>query len=289
MHFVSRLPQNDIGQAALGVLRSHGILTDGILRGGERLGIYYMENGASVRPGKVIYDRSHSAFSGIKPEDLDYDSIFDGAEWYHWSGITPALSPYAAETQKISLIEAKKRGITVSCDLNYRSLLWTEEEARKTMLPLMEYTDVLIANETHARICLGYPVSSFENEDEQRRALRICGELCCKFGFRVCATTFRRSFGASRNTLSAMMCANGKLYEAKTYDLSPITDRVGSGDAFAGGLIHGLLNKAEPQKALDFALAACALKHTVPGDFWEGSENEILSLAEGDGNAVFRR
>ncbi len=259
--FVSKLPKHEIGQIAVNALRKYGVNTDFIARGGNRIGLYYAETGASMRPSKVIYDRANSAIAEAKPEDFDFDKIFEGADWFHWSGITPAISDASAECLRQACIAAKKHGVTVSCDLNFRKKLWTSEKAISIMRPLMQYVDVCIGNEEDAELCLGFkPVS-----------------------------TLRESFSATHNGWKALIYDGKEFYQSKRYDINPIIDRVGGGDSFSGGLIHGLLTKPTQGEALEFAVAASALKHTIPGDFNHVSIEEVEALAGGNANGRVQR
>ena len=282
--FVSKLPAHEIGQAAVNSLRRYGVDTSFIARGGERIGIYFQETGSAMRPGKVIYDRAHSAISEAKPGDFDFDRIFEGADWFHWTGITPALSDGAAELVRLACQAAKRHGVTVSCDLNFRAKLWTGEKARSVMTPLMEYVDVCIGNEEDAQKCLGFtPKADVERGKTEAEGYRdIFRQMTEKFGFKYTAATLRESFSASHNGWKALIYDGKEFYESKRYDIDPIVDRVGGGDSFSGGLIHGLLTMPSMKDALEFAVAASALKHTIPGDVNLVSEAEVQSLAAGN-------
>ncbi|HRY77953.1 MAG TPA: sugar kinase [Candidatus Izemoplasmatales bacterium] len=289
--FVTKLPTHEIGEAALGALRRYGVDTRFIARGGERLGIYYLETGASMRPSKVIYDRAGSAIALANPQDFDWATIFEGADWFHWSGITPAISPQAAELVRMACKEAKLRGIKVSCDLNYRKKLWSPAQAQAVMKPLMAMVDVCIGNEEDAELTLGFKpantnVASGHLEAEDYR--QIFREMKETFGFSVIASTLRESHSATHNGWSALMLCEGEFYASKHYDIDPIIDRVGGGDAFSAGLIHGLLTKS-PQAGLEFAVAASALKHTIPGDFNQVTVKEVEALAGGDASGRVQR
>lgn len=282
--FVSKLPAHEIGQAAVNSLRRYGVDTSFIARGGERIGIYFQETGSAMRPGKVIYDRAHSAISEAKPGDFDFDRIFEGADWFHWTGITPALSDGAAELVRLACQAAKRHNVTVSCDLNFRAKLWTGEKARSVMTPLMEYVDVCIGNEEDAQKCLGFtPKADVEGGKTEAEGYRdIFRQMTEKFGFKYTAATLRESFSASHNGWKALIYDGKEFYESKRYDIDPIVDRVGGGDSFSGGLIHGLLTMPSMKDALEFAVAASALKHTIPGDVNLVSEAEVQSLAAGN-------
>ena len=282
--FVSKLPAHEIGQAAVNSLRRYGVDTSFVARGGERIGIYFQETGSAMRPGKVIYDRAHSAISEAKPGDFDFDRIFEGADWFHWTGITPALSDGAAELVLLACQAAKRHNVTVSCDLNFRAKLWTGEKARSVMTPLMEYVDVCIGNEEDAQKCLGFtPKADVEGGKTEAEGYRdIFRQMTEKFGFKYTAATLRESFSASHNGWKALIYDGKEFYESKRYDIEPIVDRVGGGDSFSGGLIHGLLTMPSMKDALEFAVAASALKHTIPGDVNLVSEAEVQSLAAGN-------
>ncbi len=289
--FVTKLPAHEIGQAAVNSLRRYGVDTSFIVRGGDRVGIYFQETGASLRSGKVIYDRRGSAMAEASPEDFDFDSIFEGASWFHWTGITPALSDKAAKLVLCACEAAKRGGLTVSCDLNFRAKLWTSEKAREVMTPLMKYVDVCIGNEEDARCCLGFEpradVKAGRTDAEGYKDIFL--KMREKFGFKYIATTLRESFSASRNGWKALIYDGKTFYESKRYDISPIVDRIGGGDAFSGGLIHGLLTMPTMEDAVEFAVAASALKHTVPGDVNLISEAEAAALAAGDTSGRIQR
>ena len=290
-YFVSKLPKHEIGQSAINALNRYQVKTDYVVRGGDRVGIYYLETGASMRPSKVIYDRAHSSISLAKAEEFDFDYIFKDATWFHWSGITPALSSHAAELTKTACIAAKKAGATISVDLNYRKKLWTPEQAQSVMKDLMQYVDVCIGNEEDAELVLGFKpnhshVASGKLEVESYK--EIFKEMTEMFGFKMVATTLRESHSATKNGWSALLYDGTTFYQSKKYMIEPIIDRVGGGDSFCGGLIHGLLTK-EKQEAIEFAVAASALKHTVPGDFNQVSEDEVLILTKGDASGRVQR
>ena len=289
--FVTKVPAHEIGQAAVNALRRYGVNTQYIARGGNRLGIYYAENGASMRPSKVIYDRAGSSIAEADPQDFDWDAIMDGAGWFHWSGITPAISDKAAELTKLACQAAKRHNVTVSCDLNFRKKLWTEAKAQSVMTPLMEYVDVCIGNEEDAEKCLGFkPEADVESGNTDASGYHtIFKQMAEKFGFKIVVSTLRESRSASDNGWKALIYDGTEFYESKHYEISPIVDRVGGGDSFSGGLIHGLTKWNDPKKALEFAVAASALKHTIPGDFNLVSEDEALTLANGNANGRVQR
>ena len=290
-YFVSKLPTHEVGQAAVNALRRYGVHDDYIARGGNRVGIYYLESGASVRPSKVIYDRANSAISEADPKDFDFDKIMKGAKWFHWSGITPALSDKSAKLVEMACKAAKKANVTVSCDLNFRKKLWSSEKAISIMRPLMKYVDVCIGNEEDAELCLGFKPSADvkAGKTDAEGYKEIFKQMAKEFGFKYVISTLRESYSASHNGWKALMYDGKKFYESKHYDIIPIIDRVGGGDSFSGGIIHGLLTKKKPQETLDFAVAASALKHTIPGDFNQVSEQEVLNLANGDASGRVQR
>ena len=286
-YFLTKLPKHEIGQAAVNQLRRYGVSDKFIIRGGERIGIYFLESGASQRASKVIYDRANSAVSTISNKEIDWEIIFNGMDWFHWTGITPALGNNAQEVLNKANRAAKKAGVKISCDLNFRKKMWSEKEAQSVMSPLMEYVDVCIANEEDAEKSLGLKpaysnVSQASlNEDGY---FRLSEELKTKFGFEAVAITLRESFSASRNGWSALLLDNkdcASPYRSKKYDIQ-LVDRVGGGDAFASGLIYGLMFKKNTKDALEFAAAASTLKQTVPGDFNLVSLEEVEKLAAGD-------
>ncbi len=290
-YFVSKLPKHEIGQSALNALRRYGVHTDYIARGGDRVGIYYCETGASMRPSKVIYDRAHSAIAEAMPEDFDFDAIMKGADWFHWSGITPAISDKAAELTRLACEAAKRNGVKVSVDLNFRKKLWTPEKAQSIMRPLMQYVDVCIGNEEDAELCLGFkPDADVEGGDTSAEGYKgIFRAMAEQFGFEIVASTLRESFSATHNGWKALAYDGKDFYESKRYDINPIIDRVGGGDSFSGGLIHGLLTMDSVQDALEFAVAASALKQTIPGDFNLVSADEVKALAGGSANGRVQR
>lgn len=289
--FVSKLPEHEIGQAAVNALRRYGVDTAHIARGGKRVGIYYCETGASMRPSKVIYDRAGSAIAEAGPEDFDFDEIMKDADWFHWSGITPAISDKAAEITRLACEAAKRHGVTVSVDLNFRKKLWTPEKAQSIMKPLMQYVDVCIGNEEDAELCLGFkPDADVEAGNTDADGYKgIFKAMMAEFGFRYVVSTLRESFSATHNGWKAMLYDGKDFYQSKRYDIDPIIDRVGGGDSFSGGLIHGLLTMGTPNEALEFAVAASALKHTINGDFNLFTEAEVKALAKGNANGRVQR
>lgn len=290
-YFVSKLPEHEIGQAAVNALRRYGVDIRHVARGGKRVGIYYCETGASMRPSKVIYDRAGSAIAEADPEDFDFDAIMEGADWFHWSGITPAISDKAAELARLACEAAKRHGVTVSVDLNFRKKLWTSEKAQSIMRPLMQYVDVCIGNEEDAELCLGFkPEADVEGGETNAEGYKgIFRAIAREFGFKYVVSTLRESYSATHNGWKAMIYNGEEFYESKRYDIFPIIDRVGGGDSFSGGLIHGLLTMKSQGEALEFAVAASALKHTIPGDFNLVSAAEVQSLAGGNANGRVQR
>lgn len=293
-YFVSRLPQHDIGQAAVNHLRRFGVNPEYIVRNGERLGIYFLETGASQRPSKVIYDRAHSAVSEMRASDVDWSHVFKGAAWFHWTGITPALGERARECVRAACAAARAKGVKISCDLNFRKKLWTEKEAQGFMQPLMEHVDVCIANEEDAEKSLGVKPKGTDVEAarlEETAYFELAKALKKQYDFEAVAITLRESFSASRNGWSAVLHDEKECkdpYRSKRYDIQ-IVDRVGGGDAFASGLIYGLLTKNNTRDALEFAVAASCLKQTIPGDFNLMTVGEVEKLAGGSGSGRVER
>ncbi len=283
---VTRFPDNDIGRCAKRVLDKWGVKTDHIAWGGDRLGVYYLEKGASQRPSKIIYDRKHTAISEASTTDFDWDEIFADAAWFHFTGITVALSENLRQICEQACIAAKRNGVKVSCDLNYRKSLWTTEEAQRAMKPLMQYVDVLIANEEDSEKVLGVKA---DNTDITQGKLSLEGysslaaNLTEKYGFEMVAITLRESISASVNNWSAMIYTGGRTYVSKKYTMQ-IVDRVGGGDSFASGLIYGYLNGFDLQKMVEFAAGASCLKHSIEYDFNLSSPEEVLTLINGDGS-----
>ncbi len=264
-YFVSKLPDNEIGQAAINQLRKFGVNTDYVARGGDRVGIYFLEHGVSMRPSKVVYDRAGSSIAEATAEDFDFDEIFKDADWFHFSGITPALSKEGARLTEEACKAAKKHGVMVSCDLNYRKKLWTPDEAKECMTKLMEYVDVCIGNEEDAEKVLGFKPGETDvtqGELELDGYKSIFKQMKEQFNFKYVVTTLRESHSASDNGWSALIYDGNEFYQSKHYDIR-IVDRVGGGDSFAGGLIYGLLSSDDFKHALEFAVGASAMKHTV--------------------------
>jgi len=288
-YFLTKLPKHEIGQAAVNHLRRYGVSDEFIVRGGKRVGIYFLETGFSQRASKVIYDRLNSAIGSMKKDEVDWENIFKNVDWFHWTGITPALGKNAQECLREACRAAKKNNVTISCDLNFRKKMWTETEAQSVMNPLMEYVDVCIANEEDTEKSLGLkPVNTNVSQAalNEEGYFQLAEELKSKFVFNAVAITLRESFSASRNGWSALLLDDRdclKPYRSKKYDIQ-LVDRVGGGDAFASGLIYGLLSKPDTRQALEFAVAASVLKQTIPGDFNLVSLEEVEKLAQGDGS-----
>ncbi len=290
-HFVSKLPKHEIGQSAVNHLRRYGVKTDYIVRGGDRVGIYYLESGASMRPSKVIYDRAKSAIAEADASEFDFDEIFKDADWFHFSGITPALGDKAMHLTEEALKAAKRHNVTVSVDLNYRKKLWTPEKAQQVMTILMQYVDVCIGNEEDAELTLGFKpgktdVTTGELELESYKS--IFKQMIEKFNFKYVVSSLRESYSASDNGWSACIYDGNEFYHSKKYNIR-IVDRVGGGDSFASGLICGLLQGKDFKDALEFGVAASALKHTILGDFNMVSVEEVEKLAQGDGSGRVQR
>ncbi len=293
--YVTRLPNNDIGESCLQYLRQHGVGTRFIQRGGNRLGIYFLENGAVMRGSQVIYDRADSSFATISPDSFDWESIFKDAGWFHWTGITPAVSANAAAACLEAVKTASKMGITISCDLNYRAKLWKwGKTANEVMEELVSYCDVAIGNEEDAEKVFGIQAPETDVTHGRVTADKyqcVCEALAKKFKkLKTISITLRCSVSASHNSWSAILCDSGKIFIGPVYDITHIVDRVGTGDSFMGGLIYGLINYTEdPQRALNFAVAASALKHTIFGDFNLVSVDDVEKLMKGDGSGRVSR
>ena len=288
VEFITRIPNHGIGEACIQFLRQSGVNTGKIVRGGARLGIYFLETGASARPSKVIYDRAHSAISTATPEMFDWDEIFKGVSWFHWTGITPAISQNLADICLDAVKNAKKKGVTVSCDLNYRSMLWKYGKEPIDVMPeLVKHCDVAIGNEEDAEKVLGIsaPDTDVTSGKIDAKNYKVVVEKIVKKypNIKKVAITLRGSISASHNTWSAVLYDGKEMYTAPTYEITHIVDRVGGGDSFMGGLIYGLLTyKENLQQALNFAVAASCLKHTIIGDFNLSSVQEVEKLMGGD-------
>ena len=289
--YVTKLPKHAIGQAAVDSLRYFGVDTSKITRGGNRVGIYYLEKGASQRSSVCIYDRAHSAIAEATPDDFNWDEIFEGADWFHFTGITPALGDNVAHICEDACRAAKERGVKISCNLNYRGKLWTREKARRVMTGLCKYVDLCIANEEDAGDVFGIKAEGADiyggklDHDGYRS---VAKQLADTFGFEKVAITLRTSISASDNDWAGMLYDGKDYYFSKSYHLH-IVDRVGGGDSFGAGLIYALLTGKDPAAAINFAVAASALKHSVEGDFNRVSADEVEKLAGGDGSGRVRR
>ncbi|MFC2084544.1 PfkB family carbohydrate kinase [Bacteroidota bacterium] len=293
-YFVTKLPKHEIGQSAVNHLRRFGVRTDLVVRGGDRIGIYFLETGASQRSSKVIYDRAYSAISQAEPSEFEWEKIFEGKHWFHWTGITPALGTNAQNALKKACKIAKEKKLKISCDLNFRKKMWTEAEAQSVMIPLMEYVDICIANEEDAEKSLGMKAgeTNVEKADiDETGYFQLAQALKEKYNFEAVAITLRESYSASRNGWSALIHDNldcSEPYRSSRYDIQ-IVDRVGGGDSFASGLIYGLLNKPNTKDALEFAVAASCLKQTIPGDFNQVSVDEVERLIKSGGSGRVER
>ena len=283
---VTKFPDNDIGRCAKRVLDKYSVKTDHIAWGGDRLGVYYLERGASQRPSKIIYDRKHTAISEASPSDFDWDEIFADAGWFHFTGITVALSENLRQICEIACKTAKRHGVKVSCDLNYRKSLWTTEQAQNAMKPLMQYVDVLFANEEDSEKVLG--VKATDTDITQGKLsldgyISLAENLTREYNFEAVAITLRESISASVNNWSALYYTGGKAYVSKQYTLQ-IVDRVGGGDSFASGLIYARLNDFDEQKTVEFAAGASCLKHSIEFDFNLSTPEDVFTLINGDGS-----
>ena len=291
--FVTKLPAHAIGQAAVNSLRRYGVDTSKIVRGGDRVGIYFNEKGASQRGSVCIYDRAHSAIQTADPSEFDWDAIFEGANWFHFTGITPALGPNVVQMCLEACKAAKARGIQISCDLNYRGKLWTRDQARAAMTELCQYVGVCISNEEDAKDVFGIEAEAtdiYGGSLNHEGYKSVAKQLADKFGFKKVAITLRESHSAFDNGWSAMLydVASDEYCFSKKYDLH-IIDRVGGGDSFGGGLIYSLLSGKTTQQAVEFAVAASALKHSIEGDYNMVTVGEVEKLAGGDGSGRIQR
>lgn len=292
--FVTAVPDQAIGECAVAALRKYNVGTKYIARCGDRLGIYFLESGSAMRASNVIYDRAGSSIATVSYDRFDFEKIFKDADWFHFTGITPAISDSAAALAKQALIAAKKAGVTVSVDLNFRKKLWTSEKAKSVMTDLMQYVDVCIGNEEDAEKVLGFKAS---DTDVTKGELNLAGyeevfnAMADAFGFKYIISSLRQSYSASNNGWSACIM-DGKtreFYHSRTYSVTPIVDRVGGGDSFAAGVICGLLDDRGMKEALEFGVAASALKHTIPGDFNHVTRKEVENLMGGDGSGRVQR
>lgn len=289
--FVSKLPEHEIGQSVVNELRRYGVGVEHIVRGGPRLGVYYVEKGASQRPSKVIYDRAASSIALAQAEDFDWDSILTGAKWFHFTGITPALGGSLPEICLQAVKAAKEKGVTVSCDLNFRKKLWSSEQANRVMSELMPYVDLCIANEEDAYDVFGI---SAQNTDvaggqlDHDAYIDVARQIHDRFGCKQVAITLRESLSASVNNWAGMLYGDGQACFSPTYTIQ-IVDRVGGGDSFGGSLIYALMQGYEPQRAINFAVAGSCLKHTIEHDFNLVSLAEVESLAKGNASGRVQR
>lgn len=289
--FVTKLPDTDIGQCAVNALRRYGVQTGGIVRGGPRIGIYFLEKGASQRGSKVIYDRAGSSIALASRADFDWNAILDGADWFHFTGITPALGGELPEICLDALKACRDKGVKTSCDLNYRGKLWTREKAGTVMAALMPYVDVCVANEEDAADVFGIRAANSDvNEGKLDRGgyTDVARQLQERFGFKAVAITLRGSLSANDNDWAGMFYREGQAYFSQSYRIH-LVDRVGGGDSFGGALIHALLKNSPPQEAIDFAVAASCLKQTIEQDFNHVSEKEVLTLAGGNASGRVQR
>lgn len=292
--FVTKVPENPIGESAVAALRKYNVDTTAVARGGERLGIYFLESGSAMRASNVVYDRAHSSIAAATADDFDFDAIFDGVDWFHFTGITPAISDAAAELTETALKAAKAKGVKVSVDLNFRKKLWSSEKAQRIMSNLMQYVDVCIGNEEDAEKVLGFKPG---NTDVTSGDLELAGyedifkQMVAKFNFEYVISSLRVSHSASDNGWSACIYSRDtkEFYHSKEYRVTPIVDRVGGGDSFAGGTICGFLDGKNFKDALEFGVAASALKHTIPGDFNLVSRKDVENLVGGDGSGRVQR
>ena len=297
VEFVTRLPKNDIAAACVGELRKYGVGVNNIVYGGERLGIYFLETGAVARPSKVVYDRAHSSISTIEKGMIDWEKVFEGADWFHWTGITPAISASAAEVCLEACQAANRLGVTVSCDLNFRKNLWKYGKTAAEVMPaLVECCDVILGNEEDAEKVFGIKPEGFDvtatgGEVEQAAFESVCRQMMERFPrAKKVIITLRGSINANHNTWGGVLFDGEKLYASPRYDITHIVDRVGGGDSFMGGLIYGLREyQGDDQRALNFAVAASALKHTIYGDFNLVTVAEVENLMKGDGSGRVAR
>lgn len=289
--FVSKLPEHEIGQSAVNSLRKFGVDTSKIVRGGDRVGVYYCEKGASQRPSKVIYDRAYSSIAMASEKDFDWDKIFEGVTWFHFTGITPALSDGLANITLQALKAAKSKNIIVSCDLNFRKKLWSSEKANLIMSELCNYVDYCIANEEDAKDVFGIEADNtdiYGGQLDRDGYISVAQKLKERFNFKGVAITLRESKSANDNDWSAMLYCNNQAYFSKKYSIH-IVDRVGGGDSFGGGLIYSLLNGYDAQKTIDFAVAASCLKHAIEGDYNLVTVKEVETLANGNASGRVQR
>ncbi len=289
--FVTKLPTHEIGQSAVNSLRKFGVDTSKIVRGGDRVGIYYCEKGASQRPSKVIYDRKYSSIATASEDDFDWDDIFSGADWFHFTGITPALSDDMAKITLEAVKAAKDNGLTVSCDLNFRKKLWTSEKACAVMSDILKHVDVCIANEEDAKDVFGIEAENtdiYSGKLDEEGYVSVAKQLTDRFGFKAVAITLRESLSASDNNWSGMLYVANRPFFGRKYHMH-IVDRVGGGDSFGAGLIYALLSDFGAQDAIEFAVAASCLKHSIEGDYNMVTKDEVLALARGNASGRVQR
>lgn len=295
--FVTRLPKNDIARACVMDLRKYGVETDHIVYGGDRLGIYFLETGAVARASKVVYDRAHSSIAEIEPGMIDWDAVFEGASWFHWTGITPAISQGAADVCLEAIRKANEKGVTVSCDLNFRKNLWKYGKSAADVMPaLVEGCDIILGNEEDCEKVFGIRPENFDvtatgGKVDAAQFESVCRQMQARFPRAAkVIVTLRGAVNANHNTWGGVLYAAETLYASRRYDITHIVDRVGGGDSFMGGLIYGLLTYPDDdQKALDFAVAASCLKHTVYGDFNQVTVEEVEKLMSGDASGRVSR
>jgi len=293
-YFVTKLPKHEIGQSAVNHLRRYGVKDDYIVRGGDRVGIYFLETGSSQRASKVIYDRANSAITQMKIDEVDWRKVFEKSDWFHWTGITPALGKTAQECLTVACKAAKEAGATISCDLNFRAKMWTQQEAQEVMKQLMRFVDVCIANEEDAEKSLGLKADNTSIETgilNEEGYFNVAKKLKEIYNFKAIAITLRESFSASKNGWSALLLDDKDCkspFRSTRYEIE-IVDRVGGGDSFASGLIYGLLTKNNTKEALEFAVAASCLKHSIPGDFNLVTSEEVEKLIKSGGSGRVER
>ncbi len=291
-YMVSSVPDNAVGQACLNYLRQYGLNLDHVRRNGFRLGIYFVETGASQRPSTFLYNRKGSSITELRPGEIDWNEIFKGKHWFHFTGITPALSDSVAEITKEACVAAKKNAVTISCDLNFRKKLWPVEKAREVMTGLMEHVDVLFTNEEEAETIFGIAARETNVKGgliSARGYEDVAAQLLNKFGLNYVAISLRESLSATVNNWSGMLYDGSKFYTARKYHIDYIVDRIGGGDAYSSGIIYGLLTGQDLQQTVEFATAASCLKHTIHGDFNLVTFDEILALMHGDATGRIQR
>lgn len=284
--FVSKIPANPIGDACLNSLRYFGVDTSLAVRGGPRLGIYFCEKGSNMRPSKVVYDRAGSSIASAEPSDFDWDAILNGAQWFHFTGITPAVSDQTAQITLDAVKKCREKGITVSCDLNYRKNLWSREKAGQVMGEIVKYVDVLIANEEDSADVFGIHAASTNIESgklDEEGYKSVARQLVERFGCKYIAITLRESFSANHNDWSGLLYSakEDRFFKSKKYSIKNIVDRVGGGDSFGAGLIYGMNSGMDDQQTVEFAVAASALKHTIEGDYNRATVAEVKNLMGG--------